>query len=100
MPSFPALGTDCRVQLRPFQRSASGPLPVPGTKSKPTAVQARDEEQDTPVRPPLVAFAGSTGCVTIHLRLFHRSASNNCLAVPAIPTATHIRRSGHETARK
>ena len=99
MPSFPALGTGCSVQFCPFQRSASGPLPVPGTKSKPTAVQARREEQDTPVRPPLVAPAGRAGCSTVQLRPFHRSASNNCLVMSAIPTATHIRRAGHETAR-
>ena len=100
-PSLPGLGVTCTAHLLPFHRSATGPAPVLGTYSEPTAVQARAEVHDTPVRKLFVAPGGRTRRITDHLWPFQRSAS--IVSVPfrvTSPTATHITAAGQDTARK
>jgi hypothetical protein len=92
-PSTPACGTGWVAHLRPFQRSASGTPEASSLTEYPTAVHARSDVHDTPVRPFSSDAVPGVRC-TFHLRPFQ------CTATGPGPTAMHALADVHDTAAR
>jgi hypothetical protein len=92
-------GTDCRLHLDPFHRSASRDCEPELPTDTPTATHAEDEGHDTLDRA-LAAAPGGFGVDSLlQLVPFHRSAKLTPVPEPSTeePTAMHMAASGHDT---